>query len=449
MKAIRVLCIFLCCVATGGLAQEVSIYGPVKPNETLYRIALDHRHQGMTVAQMMMSIFERNPQAFEQDNINRLRVGSLLQIPSPESVASFDAGNAYQDASQQIDTYESEVRELRVERGELPELGDAAREPDLMPSVAVAGVTSPSDQEIAEMKQTLAQDQTQALPTPSVLPPPKPPQRKKKAEEPTVFRFSYDLAYIHDDNVRLARDDIDIREDNIFSATVKATAGKSIDGFSLLNYGGSVTYNKFETFDTLDNVEFEVNTRYRFALSSGFTSPIYSLKASLGGVEFVDSEMRDSTLLSLSAELNKWLTTTLNMTAGVGFNERDSVSEVFDLSEVRAFVNLDTNFSKTDLVYTTLTLITGDTVSSATPTLDIINVSDAIEPDDAFGGIDANQFAYRIDSDTAVITVGYNRIMTQDLSLDFSVRYVESEAKDDADVYYERTIFRASLLGRF
>ena len=186
MKAIRVLCIFLCCVATGGLAQEVSIYGPVKPNETLYRIALDHRHQGMTVAQMMMSIFERNPQAFEQDNINRLRVGSLLQIPSPESVATFDAGNAYQDASQQIDTYESEVRELRVERGELPELGDAAREPDLMPSVAVAGVTSPSDQEIAEMKQTLAQDQTQALPTPSLLPPPKPPQRKKKAEEPTA-----------------------------------------------------------------------------------------------------------------------------------------------------------------------------------------------------------------------------------------------------------------------
>ena len=38
-------------------------------------------------------------------------------------------------------------------------------------------------------------------------------------EEPTVFRFSYDLAYIHDDNVRLARDDVDIREDNILSAT--------------------------------------------------------------------------------------------------------------------------------------------------------------------------------------------------------------------------------------
>ena len=65
------------------------------------------------------------------------------------------------------------------------------------------------------------------------------------------------------------------------------------------------------------------------------------------------------------------------------------------------------------------------------------------------GGIDSNQFAYRIDSNTAVITIGYNRIMTPDISLDFSARFVDSEAKDDSDIYYERTIFRASLLGRF
>ena len=417
MKALRVLWILLCCVATGGAAQQVSTYGPVQPNETLYRIALEHRHSGMSVEQMMVSIFERNPQAFERNNMNLLRVGALLQIPSPKSPDSEDAANAA--------------------TGSLP------RAPQPVPAVTIAAAAAASAaQQVAQL------DQGQAGSQPLVLPPPKPPARKKKAEEPVVFRFSYDLAYIHDDNVRLARDEIDIREDNIFSGTLKATAGKSIDDFTLLNYGGSVTYNKFETFDGLDNVEFEANLRYRFALSSGFTAPIYSLRARLGGVEY-DTEMRDSTLLALSAELNKWLTTTINMTTGVGFNKRDSASEVFDLDEVRAFVNLDTNFSRNDLVYTTFTLISGDTVSSATPSLDIINVADAIEPDDAFGGIAARQFAYRIDSNTAVITLGYNRIITPDLSLDLSARYVESEAKDDADVYYERTIFRASLLGRF
>ena len=436
--------ILCCCAAAGLRAADTTPYGPVRANQTLYRIALETRPPGVTAAQMMMAIFRENPQAFHQDNINRLKVGAVLRIPSAEAVTSLDPKGAHLEATEQIDTYEGEVRDLQVQRGEAQPLGAAPRDPDLATGVSAAtGVTTPNEQQMAEIKQGLEND------APLVLPEPKAPQRKKKAEpEGPLFRYSYELAAIHDDNVRLARDDVDIREDNILSATLKANGGSSLDDFTLLNYGGSVTYNKFETYDTLDNVEFEINARYRFALTSGFTAPIYSLRARVGGVEY-DSEMRDSTLYSVSAEMNKWLTTTINMTAGIGYNGRDSVSEVFDLEEVRAFVNLDTNFTRTDLVYTTLTIISGDTVSSATPTIDIINVSDAIEPDDAFGGVDANQFAYRIDSNTAVITLGYNRIMTQTMSLDLSVRYVESEARDDDDIYYERTIFRASLLGRF
>ena len=434
----------LCAIVADVHAADGTSYGPVQAKQTLYRIALETRPPGATAAQMMMAIFRNNPQAFQRNNINRLKVGVVLEIPSAQATMSLDPKGAYHEAIEQIDTYESEVRKLRVQRGEAEPLGAAPRDPDLATGGGVAAaVTTPDDQQMAEIRQGLEDDK------PLVLPEPKPPKRRKKTDtEGPLFRFSYDLSAIHDDNVRLARDDVDIREDNIVSATLKATAGKSLDDFTLLNYGGSVTYNKFETFDTLDNVEFEVNARYRFALTSGFTSPIYSLRAKVGGVDY-DTEMRDSTLYSVSAELNKWLTTTINMTAGVGYNGRDSVSEVFDLEEVRAFVNFDTNFTKADLIYTTFTYISGDTVSSATPTIDIINVSDAIEPDDAFGGIDANQFAYRIDSNTAVITLGYNRILTQDMSLDFSARYVESEARDDDNIYYERTIFRASLLGRF
>jgi hypothetical protein len=183
-------------------------------------------------------------------------------------------------------------------------------------------------------------------------------------------------------------------------------------------------------------------------LNSGFTAPIYSLGAKIGGKEF-DTEMRDATFVSLTADLNKWLTNTINMTTGIGFNAQESKSDVFDTSDARIFVNIDTNFSKADLVYTTLSFITGDTVSSASPSLDIIEVADAIEPDDAFGGVEANQFAYRLKADTLVFTLGYNRILTRDLSLDVSARYVDSVAQDDDDIYYDRTILRASLLGRF
>ena len=446
---ILAVCLALSLVVVRGNAAEAGSYGPVQANESLYRIALKYRQPGVTISQLMISIFEANPGAFDQGNINRLKLGSTLQIPDIETISSLNRKQAYAEASNQIDTYEEEVRALKVERGELEPLGQAARDPDLTTGApAVLAVSAPSLAQIEEVKQGLAADEQQLAQT-SGLPEPKQSKAKKKKESKgALFRYSYDISLIDDDNVRLAQEDEDIRGDFILSGKVKAQAGKSLDSFSILNYGGSFSYNKFETFDTLDNYEFELNTRYRFALSSGFTSPIYSLRAKIGGREF-DSEARDATFIGLSADFNKWLTNTLNMTMGVGYNMQESKSEVFDTQDARIFVNLDTNFTKSDLIYTTFTFITGDTVSSSTPSLGVINAADAIEPDDAFGGIEANQFAYRIDADTYVYTLGYNRILTRDLSIDVSARYVDSEASYDSSIAYERTIFRISLLGRF
>ena len=447
-KVILLVCIALCCVAVRGNAASAGSYGPVVANETLYRISLKYRQQGVTAAQMMMSIFEANPNAFDKGNINRLKIGATLKIPDPAVTAGSNPKVAYREATEHIDTYEMQVRELKVERGELAPLGQSPRDPDLVTGVPLAAaISQPNSAQISEMKDGLATDEQQLAQ--GALPEPKPARSKKKRKPETpLFRYSYDIAYIDDDNVRLAQEDEDIRSDRSISATVRAKGGKSLDSFSILNYGASATYNKLDTFETLDNYEIEVNTRYRFALTSGFTSPIYSVGAKIGGREF-DTEMRDATYVALSADLNKWITDAINMTAGLGLNAQESKSEVFDTSEARIFINFDTNFSRADLVYTTFTYITGDTVSSATPSLGILNVADAIEPDDAFGGVETLQFAYRLKADTVVLTLGYNRIFTPDLSFDVSARFVESEAQDDGDISYERTIIRASLLGRF
>jgi len=443
--AVLAVCISLCCVVIRGNAADAGSYGPVQPKETLYRIALKYQQPGVTVSQAMMSIFAANPDAFDDGNINRLRLGSVLRIPDAEIMAKLDREQAYRDATAQIDAYEQELRQMQT--------GQAAPQPQLpappvpVPVVeapAAAAADAPDLQQIDELKQGLAADEQQvALPEPKTS-----KARKQEEESAPLFRFSYDLSLINDDNVRLAQDNDDVRSDVIYSATVKAIGGKSLDSFSIWNYGGSASYNKFDTYDKLDNYDFEVNTRYRFALSSGFTAPIYSLRAKIGGREY-DSEMRDATFYGVSADLNKWLTTSINMTTGIGYNGQESKSEVFDTQETFIFINFDTNFSKKDLVYTTFSYISGDVVSSSKPSLDVIEAADAIEPDDAFGGVDANQFAYRIDSDTLVFTLGYNRILTPDVSIDLSARYVESEAKSDSSLSYERTIWRASLLGRF
>jgi len=427
--------------ATGTSASGESLsqrYGPVQKEESLWSIASQYRSKGVTMSQLMMAIYHRNRAAFHQDNINRLTVGAMLEIPGSNSIAEIDSGQAYREASSHIEVYEIEARLAKVESGELEPLSQVAREPELIPDVNVVPLA-----QIEIIKDEMKKEEAQV----AVLPPPKPRAKKGKPKRP-LFRYSYEVAVENDDNIRNAQNDIDIRSDQIFSAGVKAKGGKSIDSFTLWNYGGSLTYNALKTFETLNNVNIEINTRYRFALSSGFTSPIYTLGLRLGGLEY-DTEMRDSTVLSLSADLNKWITDTINMTTGLGYKLRESKSEVFDTTEARIFLNFDTNFSKTDLLYTTFTYITGDSVSSATPTVDIINVADAIEPDDAFGGVATNQFAYRIDSNTLVFTVGYNKILSRSISLDVSARFVDTEAKQDSAVGYQRTILRASLLGRF
>jgi FimV-like protein len=446
-KVILGLCIALCCVAVRGNAANAGSYGPVQAGETLFRIALKYQYKSVTMSQMMMSIFEASPNAFHRENINRLKIGETLNIPDLQTTASMNPDAAYREVTAQIETYEMQEHQLKAQGGELTALEQAAPEPLAGASLAAA-ISEPNQAQIDEIKVELAAEELQAA-QPIALPEPKPAKGKRKSSpKAPLFRYSYDISYIDDDNVRLAQDNDDIRSDRSVSATVRARGGTSLDSFSILNYGGSATYNKMDTYDKLDNYEVEVNTRYRFALDSGFTAPIYTLGARVGGRDY-DSKMRDATFVELTADMNKWITTTINMTTGVGLQGQESRSDVFDTSEARIFVNFDTNFSKADLVYTTFTYITGDTVSSGTPALGIVNVADEIEPDDAFGGIDSNQFAYRLDADTLVYTLGYNRVFTPDLSMDLSVRYVDSEAQDDDDINYDRTIFRASLLGRF
>jgi len=272
-KAILVVCIALCCVAVRGNAAITDHYGPVQASDNLYRIALKYRQEGATVSQLMMSIFAANPDAFARDNINRLKQDAMLDIPDHDTITSLDPGQAYNDATAHIETYEREIRQQQASSGELTTLSQASNDPGATTGAALAvTVNEPDQEQIEEIKQGMAADEVQVAQQ-MVLPEPKAAKRKKKAKKPEkpLFRYSYDISLIDDDNVRLAQNEEDIRSDLILSTKVSARGGKALDDFSLLNYGGSATYNKFDTFDTLDNFDFEVNTRYRFALSSGFT----------------------------------------------------------------------------------------------------------------------------------------------------------------------------------
>jgi len=61
--------------------SEPDAYGPVTRGENLSSIAANLSRNGATINQMMVALFEANPQAFD-DNINLLKEGAVLQIPN-------------------------------------------------------------------------------------------------------------------------------------------------------------------------------------------------------------------------------------------------------------------------------------------------------------------------------------------------------------------------------
>ncbi|MCX4188590.1 FimV family protein, partial [Methylophaga sp. OBS4] len=67
--------------------QSATSYGPVQRNDTLWNIALKTRpDQSISVHQMMMALLKANQDAFSGQNINGLKAGYTLQIPSADSI---------------------------------------------------------------------------------------------------------------------------------------------------------------------------------------------------------------------------------------------------------------------------------------------------------------------------------------------------------------------------
>jgi FimV-like protein len=74
--------------------RALEAYGPVKPGETLWPIAQQLRPRGVTTQQMAIALLRANPQAFIDNNVNRLRAGATLSIPPLDVIQQLDAAAA-------------------------------------------------------------------------------------------------------------------------------------------------------------------------------------------------------------------------------------------------------------------------------------------------------------------------------------------------------------------
>ena len=89
-----------------------TVYGPITSDDTLWRIAERYRqNKNLTVYQVMVAIYDLNPNAFEQQNINAMVDGAMLNLPSERYVARFDAEQAKQRAELDQQSWSRAVKE--------------------------------------------------------------------------------------------------------------------------------------------------------------------------------------------------------------------------------------------------------------------------------------------------------------------------------------------------
>lgn len=125
-------------------------YGPVKRGESLSKIAsgLGLRRE-FSLDQTMLALLQANPDAFLGDDVNRLRSGAVLRVPSRDDVARIAPEEAAQVVRQQMRQWRQSRRAVRqpdaapaVARAAAPLAKPAATKPASAPAAASAPAKS-------------------------------------------------------------------------------------------------------------------------------------------------------------------------------------------------------------------------------------------------------------------------------------------------------------------
>jgi pilus assembly protein FimV len=77
-------------------------YGPVKSGDTLFKIAQQVKPQTVSIEQMLTALYRENPAAFSGNNMNRLRAGQILRVPSADQTSRVTQAEAQREIRVQV-----------------------------------------------------------------------------------------------------------------------------------------------------------------------------------------------------------------------------------------------------------------------------------------------------------------------------------------------------------
>lgn len=257
----------------------------------------------------------------------------------------------------------------------------------------------------------------------------------------------FDLKFINDSNPAKAEFERDIEESNSFLGRITGNfysrdLSRASNVPSGISFNGSASFEQNSDIEDLSESRFRISADWFRENNASSLAPFYRLSFGLG---YLDSEtqIRDSAIVDVSTSVNIQPTDFFDSTLGFRLEVREADTEVFDTTKATLF--LTGNFSpiKRLVLRTGFRFVFGNEVSTATPTLNIVNTAEAIEADNAFGGVEANRFAYLLDANSAIFEVGVGFILTDAIETNLLYRVVSTTA--DNDIGYDRNMLELTF----
>lgn len=272
------------------------------------------------------------------------------------------------------------------------------------------------------------------------------------ASDWAAFQFAGDLGGGFDDNVSNSVAGQSARQSGVVTSALHASTARLLSPNVRLQLRGTLRAEAITDYGDLSNAKLTGLARVFYRPDAGFFTPTLALTAAAAQWQF-GSRIRDSVEYQLGFFLEQPVTTLVSSRLTLAATQRESASRVFDLAGQAVSLDLDWRANPRLTVYGGYQFRSGDIVSSAVigggspADYAVTDRAEVIEADDAFGGFATGTFAYRLDADTQVGTLGLNRSFSRSLSVDLQVQSVRSDA--GGGIHYDRLVGTASLLKRF
>ena len=250
-----------------------------------------------------------------------------------------------------------------------------------------------------------------------------PDQPRQPAPRPFLDSLQIDLGYTYDDNVTLGRAHEEILWDQSLALDVSASRALRIGDNARLVVTGLLSGEKFNRYDGLSNLSGGLDAEIQYRRSGAFDAITFAAFAR-GWLDNYASHLRDGSHYSVGVSARGAVTDRIELSGELAWNQRHAQSEVWDLTDWSALLNLDYSLGRGGTLYLNGEYRSGDVVSDGHATLVNVSLAKVFVLDDAFP--DQQWFAYRSEARTWISTVGYNLPLGQRTSLDISWRRVQS-----------------------